>query len=363
MSIRDEIEAILRGWDAYERARGANAVIDYDFAPADTTTRVTEIGSRLEAYELLSDLRTDSPTLTARLTADRAFLRALLGERGPLPTYLAQTQGTRAACWSADYVGDVGAAARESLAGIGIGWDAATSDLLEQQEGPLDVADAPEAIRAAAAELEPAVREFVGTDAPFALTVETADVDAYLGLLARRGARSGAAAAQPAPGPVHRGDGPAVRRDQILGHALQGASLSHVAANTDVPWVRILSVVTPQSTLFEGLAQAMPLFVAPAGPRVVRAGQAHPLPPADAQSCTWRSTRTGPSRTVPRSRARGCRSGATTRSATRSPTVRSIRCCGPTCGRIRPGWTGCAARRRGRRARAGGRRGPPTGPR
>jgi hypothetical protein len=50
---------------------------------------------------------------------------------------------------------------------------------------------------------------------------------------------------------------------EVLGHGLQSASLAHQAATGDVPWVRLLAVHVPYQVMLEGLAQAMPLFVAP----------------------------------------------------------------------------------------------------
>jgi hypothetical protein len=33
LALRDELEAVLRGWDAYEKRRGGLPVIDFDFRP------------------------------------------------------------------------------------------------------------------------------------------------------------------------------------------------------------------------------------------------------------------------------------------------------------------------------------------
>ena len=52
--LRDELEAILRGWNAYEVARGANPVIDFDLRPDLSET--VPIESRLEAYHRCLDL-------------------------------------------------------------------------------------------------------------------------------------------------------------------------------------------------------------------------------------------------------------------------------------------------------------------
>jgi hypothetical protein len=66
-----------------------------------------------------------------------------------------------------------------ALADLGITWGPDTNTELRQAEGVLDVAEAPDVIRQAAAELEPAVREATGSTAPYRLTVETSEVDAY----------------------------------------------------------------------------------------------------------------------------------------------------------------------------------------
>ena len=50
--LRDELEAILRGWNAYEIARGANPVIDFDLRP--DLTEAVPIESRLGAHHLCS---------------------------------------------------------------------------------------------------------------------------------------------------------------------------------------------------------------------------------------------------------------------------------------------------------------------
>lgn len=50
---------------------------------------------------------------------------------------------------------------------------------------------------------------------------------------------------------------------ELLAHALQAANISARCAQEDVPWVRIFCVHSNQQVLFEGLAQALPLYVAP----------------------------------------------------------------------------------------------------
>jgi hypothetical protein len=50
---------------------------------------------------------------------------------------------------------------------------------------------------------------------------------------------------------------------EILGHGLQSASFSQYCNRHDVPWVRLSSVHAQPQVMFEGLAQALPLFVVP----------------------------------------------------------------------------------------------------
>jgi len=266
VTLRDEIETVLRGWDAHERHRGATPLIDYDFFPRDG--EVEPAGSRLEVFQRLSDLQdrlngAADRYISSRLTADLAYLRALMGERDPLSSYVAQTQGCAAGGWPPGYVTEVGALARDQLAALGIPWDASTSERWEKLEGPLTIDDAATAIRRAADEYAPAVRALVGTTAPFDLAIATVAVDAYWSYWLD-GAGS---AARLRLNLRHARFTEVLARQfalhEVLGHALQGASLSARAAHEDVPWVRLLSVHAPQQVLFEGLAQALPLFVAP----------------------------------------------------------------------------------------------------
>ncbi|WP_149262972.1 hypothetical protein [Actinomadura sp. K4S16] len=266
MNLRDEIETTLRTWHAYETGRGSVAVIDFDCAP--TTTPTEPADSRLAVYQRLTDLRArtaeaGADRLTARLTADLAYLGALLGEHRPLNDYVQATQGCPAAGWQDGYITHRGEQARHALDTLGIAWGPDTARELNAVEGPIETDEAPDAIRQAAADYEPAVRQITGSQAPFNLTVETAEVDAYwaywldgagdkvrLRLNLRRASFTKVAARQFA---LH----------EVLGHGLQSASWSARAATKDVPWVRLMSVHAPQQVLLEGLAQALPLFIAP----------------------------------------------------------------------------------------------------
>ncbi|MGW5410098.1 hypothetical protein [Actinomadura geliboluensis] len=266
MNLRDEIESTLRAWHAYETGRGSAAVIDFDCAP--TTAAPEPATSRLAIHQRLTDLHTratetGAARLTARLTADLAYLGALLGEHPPLNDYVQATQGCPAAGWQDGYITHRGDQARQALTALGIQWGPDTARDLNAIEGPIETDDAPDAIRQAAADYEQAVRQATSSQAPFNLTIETTEVDAYwaywldgagdkvrLRLNLRRASFTKVAARQFA---LH----------EVLGHGLQGASWSARAAAEDVPWVRLMSVHAPQQVLLEGLAQALPLFITP----------------------------------------------------------------------------------------------------
>jgi hypothetical protein len=262
MSLRDEIETVLRAWDAYETARGGSPVIDFDCHPKDAVPAPAP--DRLTVYRRLTELRAEATgPLATRVDADLAYLGALLGEHRPLSDYVRATQGCGIAGWPEDYMAERAAQARTALADLGIAWGPHTNTELRQAEGVLDVSEAPDAIRQAAEELEPAVRRATGSTAPYRLSIETAEVDAYwaywldgsgqdvrlrLNLpnveFTQTGARQFA---------LH----------EVLGHGLQSASLTAQAIAEDVPWVRLLSIHAPQQVMLEGLAQAWPLFLLP----------------------------------------------------------------------------------------------------
>ncbi|WP_245627773.1 hypothetical protein [Actinomadura oligospora] len=263
--LRDEAEALLRGWHAYEVSRGAPEIIDFDCAPSGGEGEL--VADRLTARRGLVELRERASGWTAsRLDADVAYLGALLGERLPLREYVRATQGCEALGWTDEYVAHRRDLAREALAGIGVTWGPDAARELRSVEGHVPNADAPDAIRAAADDFEDVVRELTGSDAPFELTIENADADAYwaywldgagsrvrLRLNLRNITFSEVAARQFA---LH----------EVLGHGLQSASWSARCAAEDVPWVRLMSVHAPHQVLLEGLAQALPLFVAPDDP-------------------------------------------------------------------------------------------------
>ena len=268
MTLRDTVEQLIREWDAHEQARGASTIIDFDCLPGTAPADITPAESRLDVYHQLRELLTDAERdgdrpLCDRLRADIAYVSALLGERQPLDDYLTATQGCPAAGWPDDYVTAIGERAKSALADLGIGWSADTDAEMTKAEGPIDITDAPDAIRAAAADREPIAREVTGTTAPYTLTITTDDVDAYWAYWL-----DGAGSALRLRFNRRRATFTQVRirqfaQHEILGHALQCATYAARARATDVPWVRLFSVHTPREIMSEGLAQAFPLILSP----------------------------------------------------------------------------------------------------
>jgi len=265
VALRDRIEAAIRGWDAHEKLAGSGLdIIDFDCLPVATTkSDVPTYASRLAVLEELLELRGQAdgyPLLVERLDADIAYLEAVLGRQRPLSEYVQLTQGCPAAGWPAVAVEQLGAEVRELLAARGIEWGPNTRDDLKDAEGAINPVDAGDAIRSAAAALEPTVRDLAHADAPFELLIESADINEYwsywldgsrdrirLRLNQNKFSLTKVQARQFA---LH----------EVLGHGLQYVN---IAAAADPPWVRLFSVHAPTQVLFEGLAQALPLLVIP----------------------------------------------------------------------------------------------------
>lgn len=266
MNLRDEIEQTLRSWNAHEVNRGASPVIDFDYHPEGT--KVAPAAGRLVVYRRIDELRqraeeSRDEKLAARLGADHAYLGALMGERLPLTDYVFATQGCPADGWSTEYVGERGEIARKSLDALGISWGPELDTDLQQLCEPVDLADAADIIREAAGEYEAAVRQATGTDAPYDLTIETVNVDEYWAYWIDGAGKQVRLRLNARNARFTRLEGRQFALHEVLGHGLQNASYAARCAREDVPWVRMTSIHALHQVLLEGLAEAMPLFIAP----------------------------------------------------------------------------------------------------
>jgi len=268
VTLRDQVETVLRSWNRHEINRGAPPVVDYDCHPptaADEPTASSRLAVRRELEELRGEAvgSAEAVAVTERIGAALAYLDALLGVREPLSDYIRATQGCAAVGWSDDHLDGVRAAAVAELGQLGVTWDSETTRSLTVAEGAVDAADAADVIQKYARDLEDDVRRFVDSDAPFNVTVEHVDLDVYwaywldgagadvrLRINARNASFTEVQARQFA---LH----------ELLGHGLQCASYAQRCQQQDVPWVRITSVHAQQQVMLEGLAQALPLFVRP----------------------------------------------------------------------------------------------------
>lgn len=156
-----------------------------------------------------------------------------------------------------------GEIARQCLDSRGIRWGENTAIDLAEAEGPIDASAAPDAIRQAATEYEPVVRIATNTQAAYELTIEEADVDAYWGYWLDGAGQRVRLRLNMRNASYTKVQARQFALHEVLGHGLQSASIAARCATEDVPWVRLLSVHGPQQVLLEGLAQAMPLFIAP----------------------------------------------------------------------------------------------------
>jgi hypothetical protein len=268
VSLRDDLENVLRAWNSYELARQAPAIIDFDCYPRRRQSIEPPL-DRLSTYKRLLRISRSADSegdvdLAERADAHLAYVRALMGERALLEDYVLTTQGCRAKGWSEDYIHQVGEKARLCLSALGVQWNADTRTRLAEVEQVIDPAEAPEAIAQAARELDPAVREITAASAPFDLQVETTNLSVQW---AYRTDGVGQAVRVRLNRKQAQFTNVLVRQfalHEVLGHGLKSASYAQeCAANESVPWARLLSSHTQEQVMLEGLAQALPLFVTP----------------------------------------------------------------------------------------------------
>jgi hypothetical protein len=268
VSLRDDLERVLRAWNIYELARQAPAVIDFDCYPRRLQS-IEQPLDRLSTYQRLLRISRSADSdgdvdLAERADAHLAYVRALMGEHALLDDYVLTTQGCRPKGWPENYIQHVREKAQSCLNALGIQWNADTRTQLAEVEQTIDPAEAPEAIAEAARELDPAVREITAASAPFDLRVETTNLNVYW-------AYRTDGVGQDVRVRLNRKQAQFTRvlvrqfaLHEVLGHGLKGASYSQeCATNESVPWTRLLSAHTQEQVMLEGLAQALPLFVTP----------------------------------------------------------------------------------------------------
>ncbi|MGH9298823.1 MAG: hypothetical protein ACRDZT_02790 [Acidimicrobiales bacterium] len=264
MQLRDHVEHAIRRWHALEEASGAAPVIDYDCAPPNEP--IDAYPDRFTALDELVQLRRqadDHTTLAAQLDAHTTYLRALLGEQTSLEDYIQRTQRCSARGWAPDYVIHRGDLARSVLSSLGIAWDADTWRRLRELEEASPIDDPSVAIRQFADKFEPTVRTLTGSDSEFTLTIENVELDAYWSYWLDGAGHDARLRINVANALLTSNDAYRFALHEVLGHALQYASIAAYAESHDVDWPRLLSVHCPHQVVFEGLGQVLPLIAEP----------------------------------------------------------------------------------------------------
>lgn len=267
MQLRDHVEHAVRRWHAFEEAQGADPVIDYDCAPPNQP--VDPYPDRFTALDGLVELRNqadDDTALADQLDAHTTYLRALLGEQTSLDDYVRRTQRCSARGWSPEYVHHRGDLARSVLGSLDIAWNADTWRRLRELEEDSSPAadpgaeDPSAAIREFADKFEPTVRKLTGTSAEFNLSIENVTLDAYWSYWLDGAGRDARLRINLANASLTSNDAYRFALHEVLGHALQYASLADHAESHEVDWPRLLCVHCPHQVLFEGLGQVLPLI-------------------------------------------------------------------------------------------------------
>lgn len=258
MELRDRAEHAIRRFHALELANGGEPVIDYDCAP--TTEHIEPYPDRFTALDELTALNAEAGEgpVAEQLTAHATYLAALMGEQMPLDDYLRSTQGCSATRWSEEYLAYRRDQAETALTEVGIRWGAKCRDELRALDEELDSADVAAVIQQYADEYEPTVRDLVGSKAEFNLHVEDVEHDEYWSYWLDGAGHDARLRINRRTAAFTRNDAYRFALHEILGHALQYASITDYAERHQVEWIRLLAVHSNHQILFEGLAQILP---------------------------------------------------------------------------------------------------------
>lgn len=264
MQLRDQVEHAVRRWHVLEQAQGAERIIDYDCAPP--SEHIDAYPDRFTVLEELVRLRrraSGDTVLVANLDAHTTYLRALLGETISLREYVSRTQRCSAHGWSPDYINHRGDLAREALHSIDIAWNRDSWQHLQTFNEDERIEDPGDAIREFAEKFEPVVRKLTGTKTEFKLEIETIRSDAYWSYWLDGAGRNTRLRINLTNASLNLTDAYRFALHEVLGHALQYASLAGQTESNDVDWPRLFSIHGPHQVLFEGLGQVLPLIASP----------------------------------------------------------------------------------------------------
>ena len=269
LSDRNELEQTVRAWDQLERYRGGPPVIDFDLGASATRSRFQRPEEVADVLERLQC--SDNHRVRNAAEAHLTYLRALMHHsQESISDYLRGTQGVGASFWPNQYLETRRAELHERLSKRGIDWGPRLLEALANKEGgALEQRNVTRLLRDEATKLTPRLTSLVGSTPDTRYTIEFAHADAYWSYWVDgnpRGARLRVNESRA------RYTGALLRQfamHEVLGHIFQLASWASTAAEEEVLWPRYTSVHGRQQILLEGLAQALPLFLAPEDEEVV----------------------------------------------------------------------------------------------
>ncbi|MGH3720613.1 MAG: hypothetical protein ACRDRI_17560 [Pseudonocardiaceae bacterium] len=263
--LRDEVERTIDDWNWYEIERRGTGIITYDCSPDDYQASPRDRLTTLERLESLAITAAQQgiSELATVIRSNITYLRATLGERLSLSEYIKATQGSEIGRWRPDYLDERRTIALERLDTIGIPWNKGTRTEVENFGGALSITDVPDALRQEADRLLPDARKATGTTADYELSIELVDIDAYWaywidGVRDQAHLRLNRKNSSFTPTRIKQ-----FAVHEILGHALQFASFYATCTKGPTSWLRKFSVFGNHQLMFEGLAQALPLFITP----------------------------------------------------------------------------------------------------
>ena len=190
-SVPSKIATFYRRWHVLEETFGADnaGIIDFDYCPAELVSDATPFANRLEALRaaetLLENITNsneplcNSELLSMKLAGSCTYLRALMGEKIPLPKYIRDTLGIEAEPVSKDELDELKEQAQSALSPFGIRWQKEDLEKYRQIRAYPDISRFGSELRALASSWSTFVRAELGLRAEPNYTIEEVQVDEY----------------------------------------------------------------------------------------------------------------------------------------------------------------------------------------
>jgi hypothetical protein len=269
MAMRDECETFIRQFHALEVSTGGVPVVDYD-CTISSKDDVLPFADRLAALNALEKFAEGArgSVVAEQAKAHATYLSALLGKQYGFAEYIERTQGCPARGWTKEYISDRREIARKALDNIGVTWGENTRKELNSQEEKIPVDSIGDAIKHYASQYEQDIRRLTGTDANYVLKIENVESDRYWSYWLDGAGYEARLRINVTNASFTQADAYLFALHEVLGHALQYASITHYARYHAAEWPRLLAVHSNHQVLFEGLAQVLPLVARRDDPKI-----------------------------------------------------------------------------------------------